>query len=183
MMYLAAALISLAYQATTIHALADIRSEIAYIDRATRYFVAIDGINYVMGEPIYEKSNVDNDVPQAFGKVSDCTTKYLACRSLSQFHFIVPKHKNVKLIQHVGGVKITLTRTSNGWRGSAICQAYEGFGCSTTKADAGPVLTYQYRLNRDGAISEIAIQYWDRARSRVQRHRLMLSTSKSLRLS
>ena len=183
MIQLPTILMTLEFQASTIYALADIRSEIAYIDRSTRYFLAIDGTHYVMGEPIYEKSNVDNDVPQAVGKIRNCSTRDLGCRAISQLHFIAPRHKGVGLVQYAGGVKITLTRTSRGWRGSAVCEAYEGLGCATKKAKAGPILTYQYNLDRDTGITEISIQYWDRARNRVDRHRLRLTTSTPLRLS
>lgn len=178
MIFLCATVLSLG----VVNTIKDLNDPIRYVDKAQSYFIGIKGNIYRMGTAVDAIRNPNEDMPQFSGNVENCSSHRIACRSIAYLKFILP-HNRAGSATYDVGAKITVRQLINGEvHASAICPAVSPSGCTSRADGGGPVVTYQYEVNRLGILTMIKIQHWNDQKVQVDQENLVLVSRRGLKL-
>lgn len=176
--FLAAVALSLG----VVNSIKELNDPIRYVDKSQSYFIGIKANIYRMGTAVDAIRNPNEDMPQFSGDVENCSSRRLACRSIAYLKFILPRDR-IALATYDVGAKITVRQLTNGEvHASAICQGVSPSGCTSRTDSGGPVVTYQYEVNRLGVLTMIKIQHWNDQRMQVAQENLVLVSRHGLKL-
>lgn len=176
------ALVAVVLSSSVIYSIEDLNDPIRYIDKNKSYFIGIKSDLYRMGAPLDAIRDGNLDMPQFSGRVVNCSSRRFECKSIAYLKFVIPK-KWVRSVTYDAGIKIDLEQLADGgFHASAVCPKLAPSGCVSRPDGGGPVLTYQYEVNKIGVLTAVKIQHWSDDKIQLTHQNLVLGSRLGLKL-